>query len=134
VTQTCTDVTATRTSIVGGEYPWLNHNTLTFLAHQRFAESGRRCTYTALGYAEQNPEAAWERVRATKPPFYISVDYGNARNPLPEPQASAVARVDAFNQVNVEIFDRVARSPDFEPVPESRTRGLVIFRAVNDSY
>ena len=71
---------------------------------------------------------------ATDPPFYISVDYGNARNPLPEAQAAAVARVDSFNRVNVEIFDRVVGSPDFELVPESRRSGLVIFRAVNGTH
>jgi 4-amino-4-deoxy-L-arabinose transferase-like glycosyltransferase len=134
VTQTCTDAEVGRISMVGADYPWLNHNTLTFLAHQRFAESGRRCSYTALGYAEQDPEAAWERVRETDPPFYIAIDYGNPRNPLPATEAAAVARADAFNRVNVAILDRVVRSPHFELVPGSRSTGLVIFRAVNASH
>jgi 4-amino-4-deoxy-L-arabinose transferase-like glycosyltransferase len=134
VTQTCTDAEVGRISIVGADHPWLNHNTLTFLAHQRFAESGRLCNYTALGYAEQDPEAAWDRVRDTDPPFYIAIDYGNPRNLLPAAQAGDVARADAFNRVNVEIFDRVVRSPRFELVSGSRRTGLVIFRAVNANH
>ncbi|MEX2556620.1 MAG: glycosyltransferase family 39 protein [Actinomycetota bacterium] len=135
VTQTCTDAQVGRISIVGADHPWLNHNTLTFLAHRRFAgRSGRLCNYTALGYAEQDPEAAWDRVRDTDPPFYIAIDYGNPSNPLPATEAAAVARADAFNRVNVAIFDRVVRSPDFELVPGSRSTGLVIFRAVNASH
>jgi 4-amino-4-deoxy-L-arabinose transferase-like glycosyltransferase len=129
VTQTCTDAEVGRISMVGGEYPWLNHNTLTFLARQHFAENGRLCAYTGLGYAEEDPEAAWDRMRDLDPPYYIGVDYGNARNPLPEDQAAAVERVDALNRVNVEIFNRVVRSRDFELVPGSRSAGLVIFRA-----
>jgi hypothetical protein len=134
VTQTCTDAEAGRISIVGADYPWLNHNTLTYLAHERFAESGRRCNYTALGYAEQDAEAAWQRVRETDPPFYIAIDYRNPRNPLLEAQAAAVARNDPFNRVNLEIFDRVLRSPRFEVVPGTRSTGLVIFREVNASH
>jgi 4-amino-4-deoxy-L-arabinose transferase-like glycosyltransferase len=134
VTQTCTDAEVGRISMVGADYPWLNHNTLTFLAHRRFSESGRRCNYTALGYAEQDPGAAWERVRETDPPFYVGIDYGNPRNPLPATQAAAVAQDDAFNRVNVAVLDRVRRSPRFELVPGSRSTGLVIFRAVDASH
>ena len=133
VAQTCTNASASRINMVGVDYPWLNHNTLELLAFARYAERGRRCYYTALGYAENDPEVAWKRVREFDPPFYISVDYGNPRNPLPPSQAAAVARSDAFNRINVAIFTRVKRSPEFKLVPESRSSGLVVFRAVDGS-
>jgi Dolichyl-phosphate-mannose-protein mannosyltransferase len=134
VTQTCTDAAVGRISVVGADYPWLNHNTVTFLARQRFAESGRRCNYTALGYAEQDPQGAWDRVRHADPPFYIAIDYGNPRNPLPAAQAAALTRDDAFNKVNVAVFERVVRSPDFDLLPRSRSTGLVIFRGSEASH
>ena len=133
ISRTCTEGTAAKINVVGGEYPWLNANTLEMLAFARYAESDRRCYYTSLGYAESDAEVAWKRVQDLRPPFYISVDYGNRRNPLPEKQAAAVARADAFNRVNVAIFKRITRSADFEPVPGSRRTGLVVFRAVDGS-
>jgi 4-amino-4-deoxy-L-arabinose transferase-like glycosyltransferase len=131
VRRTCTVAATLRINMIGGEYPWLNANTLEMLAFERYAGIGRRCHYTSLGYAERDPAVAWKRVRDFSPPFYVSVDYGNPHNPLPADQAAAVSRPDAFNRVNVAIFNRVKRSHEFDLVPESRRSGLVVFRAVD---
>ena len=89
VERTCTAKSSSRINVVGVEYPWLNSNTLRMLAFSRYAESGRRCLYTSLGYTEDDAAAAWDRVGDFRPPFFISVDYGNPANPLPEAQAAA---------------------------------------------
>jgi len=133
ISRTCVTGSASRINMVGGDYPWFNANTLEMIAFERHAESGRRCYYTSLGYAEKDPWAAWKRVRDFHPPFYISIDYGNQRNPLPADRAVAVARADAFNRVDVAIFNLVRRSPKFELIPESRVSGFVVFRAVHGS-
>jgi Dolichyl-phosphate-mannose-protein mannosyltransferase len=133
VAQTCAPATAGRINMVGGDYPWFNANTLEMLAAERQAEPGRRCYYTSLGYAERDPMVAWKRVQDFHPPFYISVDYGNPRNPLPSREASAASRVDIFNRVDRAIFTRVKSSPAFALVPDSRRDGFVVFRATNRS-
>jgi hypothetical protein len=119
--------------MVGGDYPWFNANTLTMLAFERYAERGRRCYYTPLGYAESDPSVAWRRFQKINPPFYVSVDYGNAGNPLGVDQARAALRRNAFNRINLEIFNRVRHSRDFALVPGSRQDGFVVFRAVDRS-
>jgi hypothetical protein len=131
VRRTCTEKAAWKINMVGGEYPWLNANTLEMLAFSRYAESGRRCYYTSLGYAESDPADAWARVQEFKPPYYVSVEYGNARNELPQTYAPAAARADAFNRVNRVIFERVSRSRRFEVVPGSRRDGVVVFRRID---
>jgi hypothetical protein len=130
VSRTCTAGSASRINVVGGDYPWFNANTLEMLAFERYAEGGRRCYYTSLGYAEGDPRVAWKRVRDFRPPYYVSVDYGNPRNLLPHDRAATAARADAFNRVNLAIFNRVRRSHEFALLPDSRRSGLVAFRAV----
>jgi hypothetical protein len=134
VERTCTAKSNSRINVVGGDYPWLNANTLEMLAFSRYAENGRRCHYTSLGYGQADAAAAWDRLRDYLPPFIISVDYGNPANPLPEAQAAVVAYFDAykFNRVNTAVFDRVAQSPEYRPVAGSREAGLVVFRRITE--
>jgi hypothetical protein len=131
VERTCAAEAAGKINIVGVDYPWLNGNTLGMLAFSRFAERGRRCYYTSLGYAQADPEAAWSRVQEFQPPYYVGIDYGNARNPLPPPYADVAARGSAFNRVNQDVFERVTRSSEFDVVPGTRRAGLVVFRALD---
>lgn len=127
VDATCTSSTANRISMVGAEHPWFNANTMTFIAAQRFALSGRNCYYTSLGYAETKPGRAWKRVVGFSPPFYISIDYGNPANRLPVPFRAQAAGADAFNRVNRALEARVRASGSFRIVPGSRTGGFVVF-------
>ena len=129
VDTTCTPETANRISIVGVDYPWLNHNTLELLAFERHARQGRKCYYTSLGYAETSVPRAWKRVRDFNPPFFISIDYGNPINTLPHPQRLMVVAPNPFNAVNRAVFRRLLRSQLFELVPGSRHDGFVILRA-----
>lgn len=130
VRRTCTEDSSAGINVVGGEYAWLNANTLEMLAHSRYAEQGRRCYYTSLGYAESSAQAAWDRIGYLTPPYIIAVDYGNPGNPLPPDLAAAAGRRDPFNRVNRPILERVRESPRYEIVPGSRSSGLVIFRRV----
>ena len=61
---------------------------------------GRLCYYTALGYANQNPNVAWTRVKQFNSPYYISIDYGDRSNQLPEPERSLIIPSDPFNAIN----------------------------------
>jgi hypothetical protein len=103
------------------------------LAAERFAESGRYCYYTALGYASTDPDAAWRRVVEFKPPFYIAVDYGNPKNPLPVTEAKTIVATDAFNKVNVNVFRRAITSGRFRVAPRSRDTGIVVLVAKTNS-
>jgi hypothetical protein len=124
---TCTAQVGDRFSVVGVDYPWLNSDTLSMFAADRFALAGRRCRYTTLGYATSDAEAAWRRVRDGHPPYYVSVDYGNPANPLPRALADSRAYA-PFNRVNAPVFAHVLRSGHFVFVPGGRQSGLVVLR------
>jgi hypothetical protein len=128
VQHTCTAASAGKINMVGAEHPWFNHNTIEMLAFERYADSGRRCYYTALGYAEKDTEAAWQRLQQFQSPYYISIDYGDRSNPLPAAEQSLITPSDPFNVVNTAVFKRVRASGIYEVVPGSRDTGLVVLR------
>jgi 4-amino-4-deoxy-L-arabinose transferase-like glycosyltransferase len=130
VDETCTPSTAYKINMVGVAYPWLNANTLEMLAAERFAESGRYCYYTSLGYASSDPSADWRRVLDFRPPYYISLDYGNRTNPPPAELEQAIATPDPFNRTNVAVFRRVRSSGDYEVLDGTRRAGTVVLAAV----
>lgn len=129
VSSTCTPAANNRISVVGVDYPWLNANTLALLADEEFALWDVACHYTPLGLAEQSPERAFQRLLSLRPPYFIGLDYGNPRNPLPRAKSDAIAAGDPFNSVNRAVHRRVLESRLFEIVPNSRRNGIVIFRA-----
>jgi hypothetical protein len=129
VAETCGPESATRINMVGADYPWLNHNTLSMLAIEEYADEGLTCYYTALGYAENDPEIAWKRLLEFKSPYYISIDYGNSANPLPPDKRALILPSDPFNAVNVSVYRRVRESGMYEVVRGSRRDGLVVLRA-----
>jgi hypothetical protein len=129
VDQTCTPSSSDKINMVGVEYPWLNENTLEMLAAERFAESGRYCYYTTLGYATTSPNAAWRRVIQFMPPFYISLDYGSVRNRLPATIQQTIDPTDPFNVTNVAVFRRAVASTRFSILPGSRQAGTIILVA-----
>jgi len=128
VADTCGPESAYRINMVGADYPWLNHNYLSLLAIEEHADEGLTCYYTALGYAEGDPEVAWKRLLEFKSPYYISIDYGNSTNALPLAFQAMIRPDDPFNQVNRAVFARVMASGLYKLVPGSRRDGLVILR------
>jgi Dolichyl-phosphate-mannose-protein mannosyltransferase len=130
VRQTCNAQSAGRINMVGVDYPWLNANVLEMYAAEEFRFSGRACYYTPLGYAEQNPAKAWQRLRDFKPPYFIALDYTNPANQLPTAQAETINPKDAFNAVDRAVFQRVRRSHLFAVVPGTEHSGLILLRAV----
>lgn len=129
VDRTCGIESTDRINMVGADYPWLNHNTLSMLAREQHSGDNLNCYYTALGYAENDPAVAWARVLEFRSPYYISIDYGNPVNPLPPDKRALILPSDPFNVVNVAVFRRVRESALFEVVPGSRREGLVILRS-----
>jgi 4-amino-4-deoxy-L-arabinose transferase-like glycosyltransferase len=130
VDRTCTAESAYKINMVGADYPWFNFNTLDMIAAERFELSGRTCYYTSLGYAEADPEAAWQRVQQFNPPYYISIDYGNPANPLPAADRATIRPDDPFNRVNRAVYRRVRAERRFRLMPASRQHGFVVFEAV----
>jgi 4-amino-4-deoxy-L-arabinose transferase-like glycosyltransferase len=128
---TCTPASADRINAVGVEYPWLNHNTLEMLAAERYASSGRRCYYDALGYAPKDPAAAWRLLTQLKSPYYIGVDFGNAENPLPPSVAKTIVPDDPFNRLSHVIYLRALRSGLYAVLPRSRQTGTIVLAARN---
>jgi hypothetical protein len=129
VRRTCPAAASGRINIVGAEYPWLNGNTLSLIASEEFALAGRQCQYTPLGYAEKSVDAAWNRVLALNPQYYLALDYGNPANRLPADLEVQATRPDAFNQVNLGVYHRALQSGRFAPVSGTRRKGLVVLRA-----
>lgn len=129
VADTCGPESAARINMVGADYPWLNHNTLSMLALEEHADEGLTCYYTGLGYAENDPEIAWKRLLEFKSPYYISIDYGNSANPLPPDKRALILPSDPFNAVNIAVYRHVRASGMYEVVRGSRRDGLVILRA-----
>ena len=129
VADTCGPESNGRINMVGADYPWLNHNNLSMLALEEHAGAGLNCYYTALGYAENDPELAWKRLLQFASPYYISIDYDNPANPLPPDKQRLIYPSDPFNAVNVAVYRRLRQSPLYEIVPRSRQSGLVVLRA-----
>ena len=129
VAETCRPDSAYQINMVGADYGWLNHNYLSMLAIEEHADEGLTCYYTALGYAENDPDVAWKRLLEFKSPYYISIDYGNAANPLPAAQQALVRPDDPFNKVNRAVYRRVLESGLYQLVPGSRRDGLVVLRS-----
>ena len=128
IADTCGPESAGRINMVGADYPWLNHNNLSMVALEEHAGDGLICYYTALGYAENDPEVAWKRLLEFKSPYYISIDYDNPANPLPTDKQALILPSDPFNTVNVAIYRRVRASDAYEVVAGSQGQGLVVFR------
>jgi hypothetical protein len=127
VDKSCTSAANKKINVVGADLSWLNNNTLSMLADERFALEGRQCQYMPLGYAETDPGKAWRRVLNVQPPYYVSIDYGNGANRIDATIGEVVNAGDPFNVVNVAVLGRVRRSSDFRVVPGSRAAGLVVF-------
>ena len=90
------------------------------LAFERYAEKGLSCYYAALGYAETHADVAWKRVLAFRSPYYISIDYGDRSNPLPDAQRALIDSSDPFNLVNNSVFQRTRASGMYRVIPGER--------------
>src|SRR5207245_2322746 len=62
VALSCTKADVGRYNIVGVELPWFNANSLSFFAAKQLLSQPGPCYYTSLGYAESDPERAWQRL------------------------------------------------------------------------
>jgi Dolichyl-phosphate-mannose-protein mannosyltransferase len=129
VRETCRPESSGQINMVGADYPWFNHNTLQMLASEQYAEKGLHCYYTALGYAESNPNVAWTRLMTFKSPYYISIDYGDRSNSLPEAQRALIYPSDPFNVINKNVFQRAKASKLYRVVDGTTEAGLVVLQA-----
>jgi hypothetical protein len=110
---------AGRYVLVGVDLPALNANTLNYHAEQMRRLTGRRSYFTGLGYAEDDPRAAWERMIRMNPIYFISLDEEH----LPPPESPLAP----FNRVNRAILAKVRRDPDFVQEPFAPADGVVVF-------
>jgi hypothetical protein len=113
-------------ALVLAEYPWLNHNTLQFIAHQ--ARWSRNCRYTSLPLGESGTQAS-KHVLGSKASYLVSIDFGSRANLLmPDLRRQVGVAYKRFNRTNRPMFRRLIRSTRFQIVPGSRQGGFVVFR------
>jgi hypothetical protein len=110
---------AGRYVVVGVELPWFNATTLSYQAEQMRWVEGRRLYFTGLGYAEDDPQKAWDRMGQLSPAYFVSLDEEH----LPPPESPFAP----FNRVNRAILAKVRHDPDFVQEPSVSADGVVIF-------
>jgi 4-amino-4-deoxy-L-arabinose transferase-like glycosyltransferase len=121
VTNTCTPADVGRYNVVGVELPWFNSNSLSFFAAKELLRRPGRCYYTTLGYAESNPDEAWERVMELRTRHFLTI------NPQLEPLPQ-----DAFNRVAQPTLERVEHSDAFAPELVPDHPRLLLFKTTRD--
>lgn len=119
VEKTCTEDTADRYNLCGVDYSWLNAASLKFYAAQKRIETGYRCSYHMLGYAEDSVARALDLVDTVKPCFFVSVDREHQELPP-----------DFLNKVSGPVLDAIEKDPSFENVPHESSLGVVIYRNI----
>jgi hypothetical protein len=116
---------------VGTSYAWLNANTLTMLGAEQVALDMRQCRWTGVTYSSADPDG-WQNFTAESAAYLLTVDYGNAANPLPAalvPSAGLGSALDRqINGGNAKLLRRAISSGTYVVVPGSRRLGLVLLR------
>ena len=124
VSKTCTEKHPGRYwNIVGDQKPWLNVNTLNYVAAKKlWPKSRQRCTYDYLGYVVSDLDETWKHVLSLSPLYYITSD--------PKIYPISTDKLDqAINQLNVPVLNRVRSSGLFEQEPAVlEDAGILIFR------
>jgi hypothetical protein len=124
VSKTCTETRPERYwNIVGDQKPWLNVNTLGYMAAKKLApENRQRCNYGYLGFMVSDLDETWNHVLSLNPLYYITSD------PKIYP-ISADKQDQAANQLNIPVLRRIQNSGRFELEPPlAEDRGVLIFR------
>jgi hypothetical protein len=117
VSETCTPGDALRYNVVGVELGWFNANSFSFFAAQRRLAGGDVCYYTALGFAETDPNKAWQRMFDLNVDYFITVD----------PNQVQISD-DVFNRISSNILERTRTSALFTAQPTPDHGRFVIFK------
>jgi hypothetical protein len=124
VSRTCTEPAPERYwNVVGDQKPWLNVNTLAYMAAKKLApENRQRCNYGYLGYIVSDLDETWNHVLSLNPLYYITSD------PKIYP-ISDDKQDQALNQLNIPVLEKIQTSGLFKPEPPlPEDRGILIFR------
>jgi hypothetical protein len=111
-------------NIVGDSRPWLNVNTLGYVAAKKFTvEDQLRCSYSGIGgYFVDDAKAEWNRILSLNPHYYIATDPDVY--PVPDDKVSR-----AIAQLNLPVLNEIERSGLFKPEPAlHEDPGIMIFR------
>jgi len=115
---TCPAELSNRYVVIGVERPNFNANSAAFYAEKWRRVVGYRCSYTSLGYAEQDIDRAMHRLDELNTSFFVT--FSAERLP---------AQPDAFNQVSRAVLEIVARSPRYQLKFETNEMVKVFRRA-----
>ena len=124
VSKTCTETRPERYwNVVGDQKPWLNVNTLGYMAAKKLApENRQRCNYGYLGFVVSDLDKTWNYVLSLNPLYYITSD------PKIYP-ISDDKQDQALNQLNIPILKKIQTSGFFKPEPPlPEDPGILIFR------
>jgi hypothetical protein len=130
----CTGTAEGTYNTVGGNYAWLNQNTLTMVAAEQFALDGRRCRWAGVTYIDRVGGSGWRELAARESPFFLTLDYGNPANRLPRQFDPTLALTfnpalgKLLNSGNAALLRQVLRSGKYEVVPDSQRSGLILMR------
>ena len=108
---------ANRMSITGIELPWFNANTLSFFAQKQALHKKFRVYYTSLGYAETDPEKAWNRLQTLRAIYFITMEY--KRHPRPP---------NFLNRISLPIQQRIEASQQFSQEQFDSKFGIVVYK------
>ncbi len=103
VESTCNEAGKYRYNIIGTELQWFNANSAAFYSAQQLLDHDYRCYFTSLGYAENDPLAAWKRLLELNINFFVTL------------KPAVLPRVDAFNRVTLPTLNKIQASPLFTP-------------------
>jgi hypothetical protein len=127
VSKTCTDTGSVRyLNIVGDSRPWLNVNTLGYVAAKALLPHSRlRCYYGQVGgYFASDLDTVWDEIISLRPLYYITSDpsiYPIAHDKLNQ----------ALNRLNIPLLAKIQTSNLFETERLREDPGILLFRKLN---
>lgn len=121
INRTCTTHSSNKLNAVGIEYPYFNANSLSYYASKYRLITGLNCSYTSLGYVEDNVEDAWNRiVNEYEIGYFITLK-----------EDFYPKSVDPFNMVSLQILEKIKSSNLFELEKDIPSHNILIFRNIS---
>jgi len=120
VDATCSKEEKERYNIIGVELPELNANSAEYFSAKQLLKQNFRCYYTSLGYAEKDPEKAWQRLLDLNINYFVTLQPSLNFKPA-----------DPFNQVNLPILDKIQKSPKFKLQSFIDDQSVLLYKRVS---
>jgi hypothetical protein len=104
-------------NIVAVDESWLNSNTLEFFAAQGRLKTGARSYYVSLGYAQKDPNAAFNRIEEFSARYVVTLHESFQR-----------AKPNFLNVTALPVLKRIQQDSHFTQLPFANGSGIVLFQ------